>query len=151
MVKIVRFRILDYPVSKYRCDLGNDHYIISPTRDCFHCYVVIVSPRPVSGVSGDSVTGVYSVYGAVVGHTSLTASVTLPSGQVIYSNPRPLEVFPPLRLEPKNITLIIGATLQVMMCRHFCRHQCCRNSYRVENELAYIHCGSKPFKCHIFF
>ena len=63
--------------------------------------------------AGDSVTGVYKVYGAVVGHTSLTASVTLPTGQVITSSPKLLEVFPPLRLEPKNITLIIGATLQV--------------------------------------
>lgn len=65
---------------------------------------------------GDGVTGVYTVYGASVGHTTLTASVKLPTGQVIHSTPKPLEVFPPLRLEPKNITLIIGAVLQVRHC-----------------------------------
>ncbi|GFN96241.1 nuclear pore membrane glycoprotein 210-like [Plakobranchus ocellatus] len=74
----------------------------------------IISLRPVTGQVDDGVTGVYTVYGAMVGHTTLTASVRLPTGQVIYSAPKPLEVFPPLRLDPKNITLIIGAKLQVL-------------------------------------
>ncbi|CAL1542005.1 unnamed protein product, partial [Lymnaea stagnalis] len=74
----------------------------------------ILTLRPQHSDSGDSVTGVYTVIGTHVGHTTLTASVRLPTGQVIYSSPKPLEVFPPLRLEPKNITLIIGAVLQVL-------------------------------------
>lgn len=73
----------------------------------------IVTLRP-SGQTEDGVTGIYSVYGAVVGHTTLTGSVRLPSGQMIYSAPKPLEVFPPLRLDPKNTTLIIGSFLQVI-------------------------------------
>ncbi|XP_059163994.1 nuclear pore membrane glycoprotein 210-like [Physella acuta] len=74
----------------------------------------IVTLRPLHMDVGDGVTGVYTVYGASVGHTTLTANVKLPTGQVIHSTPKPLEVFPPLRLEPKNITLIIGAVLQVL-------------------------------------
>ncbi|XP_067655062.1 nuclear pore membrane glycoprotein 210-like isoform X1 [Haliotis asinina] len=61
----------------------------------------------------DKLSAVYTVYGAVVGHTSLTAFVNLPSGETIYSTPKPIEVFPPLRLEPKNVTIIIGAKFQV--------------------------------------
>ncbi|XP_071099780.1 nuclear pore membrane glycoprotein 210-like isoform X2 [Haliotis cracherodii] len=61
----------------------------------------------------DKLTAVYTVYGAVVGHTSLTAFVNLPSEETIYSTPKPVEVFPPLRLEPKNITIIVGAKFQV--------------------------------------
>ncbi|RUS72155.1 hypothetical protein EGW08_020082, partial [Elysia chlorotica] len=74
----------------------------------------IVSLKPVSGVSDDGVTGAYTLHGDIVGHTTLTASVRLPTGQVIYSAPKPLEVFPSLRLDIKNITLIVGAKLQVL-------------------------------------
>ncbi|KAH9518820.1 hypothetical protein Btru_006348 [Bulinus truncatus] len=74
----------------------------------------IITLRPVQTDSGDSVTGIYTVYGAHIGHTTLTASVRLPTGQVIHSGPKALEVFPPLKLEPKNITLIVGAVLQVL-------------------------------------
>lgn len=69
--------------------------------------------RPLQTNEGDSVTGLYTVYGAQVGHTTLTASISLPNHKVIHSAPKAIEVFPPLKLEPKNITLIIGAVLQV--------------------------------------
>ncbi|XP_070200007.1 nuclear pore membrane glycoprotein 210-like [Littorina saxatilis] len=74
----------------------------------------IVTLRPVEGPSGDQVSALYTVHGSVVGHTTLTATARLPSGQTIFSLPKPIEVFPPLRLEPKNITLIIGAKFQVI-------------------------------------
>ncbi|XP_055899109.1 nuclear pore membrane glycoprotein 210-like [Biomphalaria glabrata] len=74
----------------------------------------IISLRPLQTNEGDSVTGLYTVYGAQVGHTTLTASISLPNHKVIHSAPKAIEVFPPLKLEPKNITLIIGAVLQVL-------------------------------------
>ncbi|KAL8601946.1 hypothetical protein ACOMHN_008438 [Nucella lapillus] len=74
----------------------------------------IVTLRAVEGPSNDRVSALYTVHGAVVGHTSLMATASLPNGQTIYSAPKPIEVFPPLRLEPKNITLIIGAKFQVI-------------------------------------
>ncbi|KAK7447124.1 hypothetical protein BaRGS_00040214 [Batillaria attramentaria] len=74
----------------------------------------ILALRPLAGAPRDQVSALYNVHGSVVGHTTLTASAHLPTGQTIYSQPKPIEVFPPLRLEPKNITLIIGAKFQVI-------------------------------------
>ncbi|BFZ03901.1 hypothetical protein BsWGS_06940 [Bradybaena similaris] len=74
----------------------------------------IVTIRPVTVNAQKSVTKHYTVYGSAVGHTTLTATIRLPSGQVVYSSPKSVEVFPPLRLDPKNITLVIGAVFQVL-------------------------------------
>ncbi|XP_041366942.1 nuclear pore membrane glycoprotein 210-like [Gigantopelta aegis] len=74
----------------------------------------IVSLRPTVGEKDDKVTSLYTLYGSAIGHTTLTAMAKLPNGQVIYSSPTPVEVFPPLRLEPKNITIIIGAKFKVL-------------------------------------
>ncbi|XP_076471495.1 nuclear pore membrane glycoprotein 210-like [Babylonia areolata] len=74
----------------------------------------IVTLRPVEGPARDQVTAQYTVHGAVVGHTTLSATATLPNAHTVFSVPKPVEVFPPLRLEPKNITLIIGARFQVI-------------------------------------
>ncbi|XP_050414022.1 nuclear pore membrane glycoprotein 210 isoform X1 [Patella vulgata] len=74
----------------------------------------ILTIRPSSSYFDDKVTAYYTVYGAYVGHTNMRASVKLPNGQVIYSSPKPVEVFSPLKLDPQNITLVVGSTFQVL-------------------------------------
>ncbi|KAM5147759.1 nuclear pore membrane glycoprotein 210 [Mantella aurantiaca] len=61
----------------------------------------------------DEFTAVFIVHGLALGQTSLTASVTDKAGNRIDSSPRSLEVFPPFRLLPRKITLLIGATMQI--------------------------------------
>ncbi|KAK6175737.1 hypothetical protein SNE40_014130 [Patella caerulea] len=79
-----------------------------------NCIPVCIIFRPSSSHFDDKVTAYYTVYGAYVGHTNMRASVKLPNGQVIYSSPKPVEVFPPLKLDPQNITLVVGSTFQVL-------------------------------------
>ncbi|XP_062607902.1 nuclear pore membrane glycoprotein 210-like [Saccostrea cucullata] len=59
-------------------------------------------------------TEYYIMHGAQVGHTSLVAEAHPSHGVVIRSLARPVEVFPPLQLIPRNITMIIGAKFQVL-------------------------------------
>ncbi|XP_053455532.1 nuclear pore membrane glycoprotein 210 isoform X1 [Nycticebus coucang] len=61
----------------------------------------------------DSYTATFLVHGVAIGQTTLTASVTDRAGQRISSPPQQIEVFPPFRLIPKKVTLLIGATMQV--------------------------------------
>ena len=56
----------------------------------------------------------FIVKGAVLGHSTLTANAIYGKRRVA-SHAMPLQVFPPLQLEPKNITLIIGAKFQVQV------------------------------------
>ena len=49
----------------------------------------------------------------MVGHTSLRAVTVLADQHTVSSPAKPVEVFPPLELIPRNITLIIGALFQV--------------------------------------
>ncbi|XP_068107947.1 nuclear pore membrane glycoprotein 210 [Hyperolius riggenbachi] len=79
-------------------DLGSSSQIVSLKR---------LGDKP------DEVTAVYAVQGLAIGQTSLTASVLDKSGVRVDSAPRALEVFPPFRLLPRKITLLIGATMQV--------------------------------------
>ncbi|CAG5123932.1 unnamed protein product, partial [Candidula unifasciata] len=74
----------------------------------------IVTIRPDNLNAQKGVTRHYTVYGSIVGHTTLTATIKLPTGQLVYSSPKSVEVFPPLRLDPKNITLVVGAVFQVL-------------------------------------
>ncbi|EQB77840.1 nucleoporin [Camelus ferus] len=60
----------------------------------------------------DDYTATFRVHGVAIGQTSLTASVTDKAGQRINSAPQQIEVFPPFRLIPRKVTLIIGATMQ---------------------------------------
>ena len=55
----------------------------------------------------------YTVRGVELGRTPLQFVAAQKSGALVSSTPQEIQVFPPLRLEPRNITLIIGATLQV--------------------------------------
>ncbi|XP_075039219.1 nuclear pore membrane glycoprotein 210 [Mixophyes fleayi] len=61
----------------------------------------------------DEFTAVFTVHGLAIGQTSLTASAIDKAGNKLDSSPRSLEVFPPFRLLPRRITLIIGATMQI--------------------------------------
>ncbi|CAH2313255.1 nuclear pore membrane glyco 210 [Pelobates cultripes] len=61
----------------------------------------------------DNYTIVFDVHGEAIGQTSLTATATDKDGHTIESRPRLLEVFPPFRLVPSKVTLIIGAMMQI--------------------------------------
>merc|ERR1719354_578795 len=54
-----------------------------------------------------------SVKGDKLGSTQLVATASY-LGIKVSSEPAPVQVFPPLRIEPRNITLIIGASVQVL-------------------------------------
>ena len=53
----------------------------------------------------------FSVNGISLGQVQLTASVSY-SGRQISSQPQAVTVFPPVILEPRNISLVIGAAFQ---------------------------------------
>ncbi|KAM4721755.1 LOW QUALITY PROTEIN: nuclear pore membrane glycoprotein 210 [Rhinophrynus dorsalis] len=61
----------------------------------------------------DDLTAVFLVHGLAIGQTSLMATAVDKAGTRIDSSQRPLEVFPPFRLLPRKITLIIGAVMQI--------------------------------------
>eukprot|EP00076_Gallus_gallus_P044775 XP_025010313.1 nuclear pore membrane glycoprotein 210 isoform X3 [Gallus gallus] len=72
----------------------------------------IVSLVPL-GEALDDHTAAFLVHGIAIGQTSLTASVADRRGQRINSAPQQIEVFPPFRLLPRKVTLIIGAMIQI--------------------------------------
>ncbi|KAA0706727.1 Nuclear pore membrane glycoprotein 210 [Triplophysa tibetana] len=59
----------------------------------------------------DTVT--FLVKGLVIGQTSLSATVTDKNGRKMISSLQQIEVFPPFRLLPRKITLIMGAMMQI--------------------------------------
>ncbi|XP_078517577.1 nuclear pore membrane glycoprotein 210 [Lissotriton helveticus] len=61
----------------------------------------------------DVYTATYLVHGVAIGQTSLTATVTDKNGKQYNSVPQQFEVFPPFRLIPRKVTLIIGAMIQI--------------------------------------
>ncbi|XP_075407010.1 nuclear pore membrane glycoprotein 210 [Tenrec ecaudatus] len=61
----------------------------------------------------DHFTATFLVHGVAIGQTSLTATVMDKAGQRINSAPQQIEVFPPFRMIPRKVTLIIGATMQI--------------------------------------
>uniref|UniRef100_A0A803YR07 Nucleoporin 210 n=1 Tax=Meleagris gallopavo TaxID=9103 RepID=A0A803YR07_MELGA len=72
----------------------------------------IVSLVPLAEALDDH-TAAFLVHGIAIGQTSLTASVADKRGQRINSVPQQIEVFPPFRLLPRKVTLIIGAMIQI--------------------------------------
>lgn len=59
----------------------------------------------------------YVITGLSLGHTSVTftaASETELPTKIISSESFSIQVFPPLHIEPKNLTLIVGATFQII-------------------------------------
>ncbi|XP_044108842.1 nuclear pore membrane glycoprotein 210 [Neovison vison] len=61
----------------------------------------------------DNYTATFRVHGVAIGQTSLTATVMDKAGQRINSASQQIEVFPPFRLIPRKVTLIIGAMMQI--------------------------------------
>ncbi|XP_013866027.1 nuclear pore membrane glycoprotein 210 [Austrofundulus limnaeus] len=72
----------------------------------------IVSLRPLAE-STESDTAVFLVKGAVIGQTTLSAVVVDKNGRKIASAPQQIEVFPPFKLIPRKMTLLIGAMMQI--------------------------------------
>ncbi|NWS71177.1 PO210 protein, partial [Crotophaga sulcirostris] len=72
----------------------------------------IVSLVPL-GEALDDHTAAFLVHGMTIGQTSLMATVADKRGQRINSAPQQIEVFPPFKLLPRKVTLIIGAMMQI--------------------------------------
>ncbi|XP_030623640.1 nuclear pore membrane glycoprotein 210 [Chanos chanos] len=72
----------------------------------------IISLQSVSEPT-DVDTATFLVKGLVIGQTSVSAVVTDKNGRKISSAPQQIEVFPPFRLIPRKVTLIIGAMMQI--------------------------------------
>ncbi|XP_041954056.1 nuclear pore membrane glycoprotein 210 [Alosa sapidissima] len=63
--------------------------------------------------SSERDTAIFLVKGLAIGQTSVSAVVLDKSGKKISSAPQTIEVFPPFRLIPRKMTLIIGAMMQI--------------------------------------
>ncbi|XP_068603355.1 nuclear pore membrane glycoprotein 210 [Brachionichthys hirsutus] len=72
----------------------------------------IVSLKPLAE-SVENDTAVFLVKGVSIGQTSLSAFVVDKAGKRIASAPQQIEVFPPFKLIPRKMTLLIGAMMQI--------------------------------------
>ncbi|XDV45377.1 hypothetical protein PO909_013490 [Leuciscus waleckii] len=63
--------------------------------------------------SSEEDTAIFLVKGLVIGQTSVSAFVIDKNGRKITSAPQQIEVFPPFRLLPRKVTLIVGAMMQI--------------------------------------
>ncbi|TKS77795.1 Nuclear pore membrane glycoprotein 210 [Collichthys lucidus] len=72
----------------------------------------IVSLKPLAEAAEDD-TAVFLVKGASIGQTTLSAVVVDKDGRKITSAPQQIEVFPPFKLIPRKMTLLIGAMMQI--------------------------------------
>nr|XP_054758778.1 nuclear pore membrane glycoprotein 210-like isoform X1 [Lytechinus pictus] len=74
----------------------------------------IITLRPDMDSSGrDQHTAYYTVNGASIGFTTLAFTAMSKSGHTVSSKLRDIQVFPPLKLTPRNITLIVTSLFQV--------------------------------------
>ncbi|XP_039627245.1 nuclear pore membrane glycoprotein 210-like [Polypterus senegalus] len=73
----------------------------------------IVSLLPMNNNLENETAATFPVQGISVGQTSLFAVVMDKTGRRISSAPQPIEVFPPFRLIPRKMTIIIGAMMQI--------------------------------------
>uniref|UniRef100_A0A8C8CVG6 BIG2 domain-containing protein n=1 Tax=Oncorhynchus tshawytscha TaxID=74940 RepID=A0A8C8CVG6_ONCTS len=58
-------------------------------------------------------TAIFLVKGLAIGQTSVSAMLVDKTGRKIASAPQQIEVFPPFKLIPRKMTLIIGAIMQI--------------------------------------
>lgn len=72
----------------------------------------IVTLKPLAE-STENDTAVFMVKGASIGQTTLSAVVVDKNGRKIASAPQQIEVFPPFKLIPRKMTLLIGAMMQI--------------------------------------
>ncbi|KAJ8257931.1 hypothetical protein GJAV_G00191270 [Gymnothorax javanicus] len=63
--------------------------------------------------SSEADTAVFRVQGLSVGQTSLSAVLLDKSGRRVTSAPQQMEVFPPFRLLPRRLCVIVGAMMQI--------------------------------------
>lgn len=63
--------------------------------------------------SSEEDTATFLVKGLVIGQTSVSATVMDKNGRKIISALQQIEVFPPFRLLPRKVTLIVGAMMQI--------------------------------------
>ncbi|KAM9350611.1 nuclear pore membrane glycoprotein 210 [Symphorus nematophorus] len=63
--------------------------------------------------STENDTAVFLVKGVSIGQTTLSAVVVDKDGKKITSAPQQIEVFPPFKLIPRKMTLLIGAMMQI--------------------------------------
>lgn len=73
---------------------------------------ISVSPSAEKGAT-DQFSASYSVRGKALGRAYLQVSAVAKTGRKITSSAKEIQVFPPLRLKPKNITIIPGTYFQV--------------------------------------
>nr|XP_015823657.2 nuclear pore membrane glycoprotein 210 isoform X1 [Nothobranchius furzeri] len=72
----------------------------------------IVSLKPVAELA-EKDTAVYLVNGVSIGQTTLSAVVVDKNSRKVSSAPQQIEVFPPFKLIPRRMTLLIGAVMQI--------------------------------------
>ncbi|XP_029579505.1 nuclear pore membrane glycoprotein 210 [Salmo trutta] len=72
----------------------------------------IVSLQALSDLS-EKDTAIFLVKGLAIGQTSVSAMLVDRTGRKIVSAPQKIEVFPPFKLIPRKMTLIIGAMIQI--------------------------------------
>ncbi|XP_002667606.3 nuclear pore membrane glycoprotein 210 [Danio rerio] len=63
--------------------------------------------------SSEEDTATFLVKGLVIGQTSVSAFIIDKNGRKITSAPQQIEVFPPFRLLPRKVTVIVGAMMQI--------------------------------------
>ncbi|CAH1786082.1 unnamed protein product [Owenia fusiformis] len=73
----------------------------------------IISIRADPSKNKDPYTAQYIIKGLSLGTTGLSYIASLKSGEVISSRSKDVQVFPPLRLDPRNTTIIVGSFLQI--------------------------------------
>uniref|UniRef100_A0A7N9AQJ3 Nucleoporin 210 n=1 Tax=Mastacembelus armatus TaxID=205130 RepID=A0A7N9AQJ3_9TELE len=74
--------------------------------------IEVFSCRPLAE-SAENDTAVFLVEGISIGQTTLSAVVVDKNGRKIASPPQQIEVFPPFKLIPRKMTLLIGAMMQI--------------------------------------
>lgn len=97
-----------------------------------HLRVTVISANKDIAVIEPAKKMNFAVKGLSLGHTSLTATATYGKQRVL-SNAMPLHVFPALELEPRNVTLIIGAKFQVQVLGGPAKHSDSNVEFSIDN------------------
>uniref|UniRef100_A0A8C6Q1T9 Nucleoporin 210 n=1 Tax=Nothobranchius furzeri TaxID=105023 RepID=A0A8C6Q1T9_NOTFU len=69
--------------------------------------------KAASAILAEKDTAVYLVNGVSIGQTTLSAVVVDKNSRKVSSAPQQIEVFPPFKLIPRRMTLLIGAVMQI--------------------------------------
>ena len=99
-----RYATITYTSSTCVC-----HLTSSPSFNNILCFGF----RPDENIDMSGTVAKFVVKGVELGRTTLEFVATRRSGAKVRSAAHELQVFPPLRLEPRNVTLVVGTALQV--------------------------------------